>query len=111
MKIIPKEDVLSIEDQEERALRIVSFSTEEVQFPEYTDPTWNGPIPARQFVALRIDITHENGKPVTRHYWIDSKRLIYLLKPRLMLPNGVPANYKIQKFGFPPDSTYRVWRL
>ena len=111
MKVIPKEEVLSLEDGETRTLRIIAYMTEEVQFPEYTDPAWLRSIPPRQFRALRIEISHENEKLVRRHYWIDSKRLIFRLLPHLKSARGVPATYKIHKRGVPPDSRYRVWKL
>lgn len=111
LKIIPKEEVLSLEDAEIRTLRIISFSREEVQFPEYSDPAWDRTIPARHFEAMKIDIIEENGRPVTRHYWIDSKRLIGVLEPLLSRAGGLPGTYAITKHGLPPDSHYEASML
>ena len=108
LKAIPKAEVLSLEDAETRILLITAFRVEEAQFPEYTDPAWKRVIPPRRFPALRIEIAEENGAPIERHYWIDSKRLIAALLPKLEEPGGVPRHYKITKFGLPPKSHYTV---
>lgn len=108
MKIIPKAEVLSLEDQEIRYLLITAFREEHVSFPEYTDPAWDRKIPPRDFLALRIEISEENDRPRARHYWIDSKRLIGVLLPLLKQPAGTPRLYKIKKFGLPPASHYTV---
>ena len=108
MQVIPKDEVFSIEDTETRVLLITAYKMELVQFPEYSDPAWEGSIPARQFEALRIEIAEENGAPLERHYWIDSKRLIGLLLPLLERPGSTPQRYKITKFGIPPKSSYTV---
>ena len=110
MRVIPKEEVFSLEDGETRTLYITSFHVEEVRFPEYSDPAWERVIPARQFPALRIEITEENHVPLERHYWIDSRRLIGLLRPMLKQPGGVPGRYRILKHGVPPKSHYEVWK-
>ena len=110
MKVIPKEEVLSLEDGETRTLLITAFLVEEVKFPEYKDPAWERVIPARQFPALRIEITEENHVPLERHYWIDSRRLIGQLRPMLKQPGGVPGRYRILKHGVPPKSHYEVWK-
>lgn len=108
IKVIPKDEVLSLEDGETRVLLIVDFRYEEVKFPEYSDPAWTRTIPARQFVALQIDITEENGEPLKRRYWIDSLRLMYILRALLAQWDAVPRRYHIIKHGFPPDSHYEV---
>ena len=108
LKVIPKGEVLPLEDKETRTLLIVAYSVEEVQFPEYSDPAWDTVIPARQFVALKILVTEENGVPVSRHYWIDSKRLIGALLPFLKRAGGLPRKYSISKEGIPPKSHYIV---
>jgi len=108
MEVIPKDEVFSIEDGETRILLIESYRVEEVQFPEYSDPAWTVTIPARRFPALRVEISEENGSPLRRHYWIDSKRLIGALLSHLEGPGGTPRRYRITKSGTPPASYYRV---
>lgn len=108
VEVIPKEEVLSLEDGETRTLHIVAYAVEEVQFPEYTDPTWKTTIPARRFPALLIHITEENGRPLRRHYWIDSRRLILSLLPLLEEAGGIRRTYRVTKHGTPPHSHYEV---
>lgn len=99
---VSEEEVFSIEDQEVCVLRIIGFEEELVAFPKM------GIVPPRAFKALKIYIDEENGAPLKRHYWIDSKRHIAALLPKLKEPGGVPRRYRIKKFGFPPKSTYTV---
>ena len=97
-----------MEDGETRQLLITAYRFEEVQFPEYSDAAWTVTIPPRRFRAMRIEIAEENGRPLRRHYWIDSLRLIYVLSPKLSRPGGVPNSYQITKHGIPPKSWYEV---
>lgn len=108
METIPKEEVFSIEDRESRLLFITSYRLERVHFPEYSDPAWDRVIPPRTFKALRIEISRENGLPGERHYWIDSKRLMYSLLRYLEKPGSMPRAYQIRKYGLPPNSQYTV---
>lgn len=108
LRVIPKEEVLSLEDEEHRTLLITDFTLELVHFPEYSDPAWTTKIPARTFRALRIHITEENRSPMDRWYWIDSKRLIGLLFPLLNQDPFIPRRYLIRKHGIPPKSFYEV---
>ena len=108
LKVIPKDEVLALEDKEIRTLLITAYAVEDVQFPEYTDPAWKVVIPARRFLGLKIVISEENGVSLDRHYWIDSRRLIGILLPLLAQSGGVPRRYRIHKHGTPPDSYYEA---
>ncbi len=106
--IIPKAEVFSSEDQEVRTLRILSFEFQLVHFPEYSDPNWTVTIPPRSFRAMKIQISHENGVPTKRHYWLDSKRLTNALHFLLVDKGSMPRTYRILKHGIPPKSHYVV---
>lgn len=91
-----------MQDRETRVLWITDFRQELAAFPKMGD------IPPRVFKALKIYIQEENGRALRRHYWIDSKRLIAKLLPKLRKRGGRSRRYKIKKFGFPPKSKYTV---